>query len=409
MDDDIHEVERGLSLAAAMGFALPAGDDDALRVRDAAGGGARRDARRRPSGRVGARARLGAGPPRRPRPRARGRGLGRGRHRRGGRNARSPAASRARSPPTSAARRRSATSPGSCGAACLVTGNTGPAHLAAAAGTPVVSLYAPTVPAVRWRPWRVPHELLHRDVPCAGCRARTCPVPGHPCIDDVTPAEVLAAVGRLAARRAGRSQHEDPALARARLVDDGVRPGRTRVPVPVEPGRGPDGRGRAQTWDWPPAAVEVTREEARDAEVDVLILQRPAELDGLAADWLGDRRPPTVYLEHNAPQGRIANAPPGRQLPAVGGRPLPPLAVVRQPDRHRQAAAAAVADHGRGDRALRRGAGIWDWAGNDDGTADPDIVLACAGDVVTMETVAAAQILQRSCPASRSGSSTWST
>jgi glycosyltransferase involved in cell wall biosynthesis len=76
--------------------------------------------------------------------------------------------------------------------------------------------------------------------------------------------------------------------------------------LPVEPGRGPDGRGRAQTWDWPPAAVEVTREEARDAEVDVLILQRPAELDGLAADWLGDRRPATVYLEHNAPQGRIA-------------------------------------------------------------------------------------------------------
>jgi xylulose-5-phosphate/fructose-6-phosphate phosphoketolase len=39
------------------------------------------------------------------------------------------------------------------------------------------------------------------------------------------------------------------------------------------------------------------------------------------------------------------------------------------------------------------GAGIWQWAGNDDGTRDPDVVLACAGDVVTMETVAAAQIL----------------
>ena len=42
-----------------------------------------------------------------------------------------------------------------------------------------------------------------------------------------------------------------------------------------------------------------------------------------------------------------------------------------------------------------RGAGIWEWAGTDDGTGDPDIVLACAGDVVTMETVAAAQILRR--------------
>ena len=74
----------------------------------------------------------------------------------------------------------------------------GPAHLAAAVGTPVVSLFAPTVPAVRWRPWRVPHELLYRDVPCAGCRARACPVPGHPCVDDVTVPEVVAAVGRLA-------------------------------------------------------------------------------------------------------------------------------------------------------------------------------------------------------------------
>jgi xylulose-5-phosphate/fructose-6-phosphate phosphoketolase len=45
-----------------------------------------------------------------------------------------------------------------------------------------------------------------------------------------------------------------------------------------------------------------------------------------------------------------------------------------------------------------RGAGTWAWAGTDDGTTDPDIVLACAGDVVTMETVAAAQILREHLP-----------
>ena len=45
-----------------------------------------------------------------------------------------------------------------------------------------------------------------------------------------------------------------------------------------------------------------------------------------------------------------------------------------------------------------RGAGVWDWAGTDDGSADPDIVLACAGDVVTMETVAAAAILRERVP-----------
>ena len=45
-----------------------------------------------------------------------------------------------------------------------------------------------------------------------------------------------------------------------------------------------------------------------------------------------------------------------------------------------------------------RGAGVWEWAGTDDGTSDPDVVLACAGDVVTMETVAAAAILREHLP-----------
>ena len=84
------------------------------------------------------------------------------------------------------------------GAAAIVVGNTGPAHLAAAVGTPVVSLYAPTIPAVRWRPWRVPHALLNVEVPCAGCRARRCPVRGHPCIDAVDLQTVAEAVAQLA-------------------------------------------------------------------------------------------------------------------------------------------------------------------------------------------------------------------
>jgi ADP-heptose:LPS heptosyltransferase len=84
-------------------------------------------------------------------------------------------------------------------AECLVVGNTGPAHLAAAVDTPVVSLYAPTVPAVRWRPWRVPHVLLgDQEIPCAGCRARVCPYEDHPCLGAVTVDEVLDAVELLA-------------------------------------------------------------------------------------------------------------------------------------------------------------------------------------------------------------------
>jgi ADP-heptose:LPS heptosyltransferase len=85
------------------------------------------------------------------------------------------------------------------GAEVVVVGNTGPAHLAAAVGTPVVSLYAPTVPAVRWRPWRVPHILLgDQKAPCAGSRARVCAVPEHPCLSGVTVADALEALSELA-------------------------------------------------------------------------------------------------------------------------------------------------------------------------------------------------------------------
>jgi glycosyltransferase involved in cell wall biosynthesis len=81
--------------------------------------------------------------------------------------------------------------------------------------------------------------------------------------------------------------------------------------VPVLPERGPDGRGRAQTWDWPASVREVTPEEAGSADVDVVIMQRPSELQSLAAAWLGGRTPgrdlPGIYLEHNTPEGQVTD------------------------------------------------------------------------------------------------------
>jgi hypothetical protein len=79
--------------------------------------------------------------------------------------------------------------------------------------------------------------------------------------------------------------------------------------VPVVPDRGPDGVGIAQTYDWPADRVtELPPERLRDESFDVVVLQRPHELEHLAERWLG-RRPgrdiPAVYVEHNAPQGRI--------------------------------------------------------------------------------------------------------
>lgn len=84
------------------------------------------------------------------------------------------------------------------GASAVIVGNTGPAHLAAAVGTPVVSLFSPVVPAVRWAPYGVPVELLgDQNAPCRLSRARVCPIPGHPCLSEVSPEEVVEAVRRL--------------------------------------------------------------------------------------------------------------------------------------------------------------------------------------------------------------------
>jgi len=84
--------------------------------------------------------------------------------------------------------------------------------------------------------------------------------------------------------------------------------GRHEYLLPVTPDRGPYGRGRARTWDWPPNVLEVSPGALTHEYVDVVVVQRPEE-EALAREWLY-RRPgrdlPLVYVEHNAPQGRIA-------------------------------------------------------------------------------------------------------
>ena len=205
VDEDLHEVERGLSLAATLGYRLPEGDDGRLRVRrdrvaetpalegryvvvhPGASAPARAWAPERHAALVDALVEAG---------------------RRvvvtGGGDERSLTSL------VAGGRRDRVVDLGGrvelaglaevlAGAEAVVVGNTGPAHLAAAVGTPVVSLFSPVVPAVRWRPWGVPLALLgDQDAACAGSRARVCPLPGHPCLDGVPVAEVVAAVERLA-------------------------------------------------------------------------------------------------------------------------------------------------------------------------------------------------------------------
>ncbi|PXX68924.1 glycosyl transferase family 1 [Nocardia tenerifensis] len=82
--------------------------------------------------------------------------------------------------------------------------------------------------------------------------------------------------------------------------------GRHRYFVPVVADGGPWGRGLCGR-DWP-AVREVPAERLRDAEPDVVVLQRPEEIE-LVERWLG-RRPgvdiPAVYVEHNTPRPSAA-------------------------------------------------------------------------------------------------------
>ncbi len=72
--------------------------------------------------------------------------------------------------------------------------DSGPMHLAAAAGTPVVSLWGATAPA-RSAPFGSEHLVLVGRADCAPCYRRRCPI-GRQCMQTITPARVLGRVAR---------------------------------------------------------------------------------------------------------------------------------------------------------------------------------------------------------------------
>jgi ADP-heptose:LPS heptosyltransferase len=199
VDDDLPEAERALSLASAAGFALPAGDDGRLAVRRplppiaqepgyvVVHPGASVPARAWPPERcaaavealadAGHRVLVTGGP---------------------GEQELTAAVAGTRGVDLGGSTDLAGLAALLDGAAAVVVGNTGPAHLAAAVGTPVVSLFAPVVPAERWAPYGVPSVLLgDQFAPCRNTRARECPVPGHPCLTSVSPADVVAAVEKV--------------------------------------------------------------------------------------------------------------------------------------------------------------------------------------------------------------------
>ncbi len=204
VSDTIHEVERGLSLARAMGYSLPANDDGALQLlgvpeRVSIDGEAPREnyVIVHPGATVAAR---------------------RWAPEKNAELVRALSARGARVVVTGTADEVALTAyvAGECGrdlggattfaqfaalvrdARAVICGNTVATHVASAMQTPVICIFAPTIPAIRFAPWKVSHALLgDQSAPCAGCRSRICPVEGQPCLADVTPEIVIAALDRL--------------------------------------------------------------------------------------------------------------------------------------------------------------------------------------------------------------------
>lgn len=129
-------------------------------------------------------------------------------------------------------------------AAVLLSNNSGPVHIAAAMGTPVVDLYALTNP--QHTPWRVPHRLLYHDVDCRYCYSSTCREVHHACLRGVEPDAVVAAA--LALLRSAENplvpdtvvQSLPPATGTSTIAGAGGSVGMTglpavgRSPVPIQ-------------------------------------------------------------------------------------------------------------------------------------------------------------------------------
>lgn len=202
-DPGLHEAQRNLAVATAAGFALPPGDDGRLRLREPLPD----VSRLLPAGRLVA-VHPGASVPARAYPPERAEEAVRALADAGwtvlvtgSPSERELTARVAGTHGVDLGGRTSLPELAAVLAGCdaVVVGNTGPAHLAAAVGTPVVSLFAPVVHARNWAPHGVPVVLLGRqDALCAGTRARACPVPGHPCLSGVSAEHVVGAVRSLA-------------------------------------------------------------------------------------------------------------------------------------------------------------------------------------------------------------------
>ncbi len=79
----------------------------------------------------------------------------------------------------------------------VVSNDTGPMHVSAALGIPLVAIFGATDPVVSSPNVSAPCRLIYDPEPCSPCFLRTCPIPGHPCLTKISPVRVLTHLAAL--------------------------------------------------------------------------------------------------------------------------------------------------------------------------------------------------------------------
>jgi len=77
---------------------------------------------------------------------------------------------------------------------CFIGHDSGPTHLAAVLGIRTIFLYSGTNSFEQWKPLAEEAVVLRRPVPCSPCGFSVCNVPGHPCLSQISPEEVIRAL-----------------------------------------------------------------------------------------------------------------------------------------------------------------------------------------------------------------------
>ncbi|MBI3313818.1 MAG: glycosyltransferase family 9 protein [Candidatus Omnitrophica bacterium] len=101
--------------------------------------------------------------------------------------------------------------------------DSGPAHLAAAQGMEIISIFSGTNDFRVWHPWTKTLHLFRHDVPCSPCEAKECPLKHHDCMEKISMNDVLSKLKEILVRKGQLRHPERPSSRAVQSTSEGSR------------------------------------------------------------------------------------------------------------------------------------------------------------------------------------------